>query len=112
MWPYRLAVAAAGFVAMGSVLFFANRRHDVDTDAALQHALRPTTVRMASKIIKFADAHPGLSDIHAGPEFVEVEVVAANDQDTARLLVDTRRQNGSSTPDPEAVVSVDMLRLG
>lgn len=105
-----IGYATVGMLAVGAIIFGANRRGD--TDAAVRDALRPTTVKMAGKIIKFAEDHPKYSHTLADGRYVTVNVLAGRGRDEAQLSVVTRRQDGSKAPDPEAAVSVAMTRSG
>lgn len=116
-----VAVTLAGMLAAGAVLFGANRKHDGDAEAALQHALRPTLERTAKDIIGFADGHPGLVRKRVGRHVVDLSVAgnikpgspAGNEQtDAAGMEVVTRRDGDSTEPDPDAVLAVHVQRSG
>jgi hypothetical protein len=119
---FRIAgVTVAAAAAIGAILI-SNKGKDVDSEAALQHALRPTMTRTAGEILRFADKHPSLSEVKVGKRVVEVAVSAdvtpdealaeGGRPDRAALDVVMRRRPGSDEPDPDAVLSVAIDRTG
>lgn len=117
-----IGVATAGVLAALAVVASSNKGRDTDSEAALQHALRPTMTRTAGKIIEFAGDHPSLSHTRVGKRVVEVTVDAdvtpggseteGGRPDKATLDVITRRQGGGTEPDPGAPLSVSINRSG
>ena len=114
-----IGVTMAGMLAAGAVLFGANKGKDTDTEAALQHALRPTMSRMARKIIGFAAEHPSLAHTSVKGDSVDLTVAAsmkpeadARTQDTAFLQVIGPRRPGSKLPGADTAMAVFMMRGG
>jgi hypothetical protein len=119
---FRIAgVTVAGAATIGAIIF-ANRGKDVDSEAALQHALRPTMTRTSKDIIGFANRYPSLTETKIGKRVIKVTVDAdvtppeakaeGGRPDTASLELVTRRRPGSDEPDPNAALSVSIERTG
>lgn len=110
-----IGVTTAGMLALLAVLAAAHKggkETDVDSEAMLQHALRPTMVRTAGEITRFAAKHPSLSKVEVGKKTVDVVIEKTMESGEGgappktTLETVTRRQDGSTEPDPDKVLSV------
>lgn len=119
---HALGVAMAGTLAILAVIAASKKGNhvDVDSEAALAHALRPTMTRTSAEIIKFADKHPSLAHVKLGKETVELTVDATlpagpEGGKPSKAVLDTvthRFAGSDDRPNPNAALAVTINRSG
>lgn len=115
-----IGVATAATLAALAVFVSArNHSKDMDSEAAVQHALKPTMARTAGKIVEFAADHPSLTQKKWSKNFVDITIAASmkpeadiRTPDTAFIDLVIRRKAGSTALDGGAAVSLFMSRNG